>query len=184
LNGSWFADLLFKADLLSLDYKTSFQGSKSNTDSDSLGVRLDTGYRFNTGPGLFLEPQATIAWVNTELDRFALLNATVNPHDGESVRGRLGLRGGTSWQSANMIVEPFVMGSVWHEFEGDNQASLTSGAITLAFKDQPSETYGEVGGGLNVFNSTGNVSGFAKVDWLVGGDLEGVSGKVGGRVAW
>jgi hypothetical protein len=83
-----------------------------------------------------------------------------------------------------VIFEPFVVGSVWHEFEGDNKASFMSAGYVLAFKDQPEETYGEVGGGINLLSATSGLFAFAKVDALVGGDLDGVSGKVGGRWAW
>lgn len=184
LSGGWYADLLFKANLLDVDYETSFddENSDDNTDATSLGVRLDTGYRFGMD-SFFLEPQATLAYVNTSMDDFSLLATDVDPEDGESLRGRLGLRAGMSWDSGNMIFEPFLVGSVWHEFEGDNEVNLTSGG-SVTVSDQAEQTYGEVGGGINVLDADGGMSLFAKVDALVGGDIESISGKVGGRFNW
>jgi len=183
--GGWFADLLFKANILDIDYDTNFDDPENdaNTDALSLGVRLDTGYRFDTDGGFFIEPQGTIAYVHTEIDDYELLNTDVDPQDGESVRGRLGVRLGGSWDSGNMIFEPFLVGSVWHEFEGDNEVDLTSGA-SVTVSDELNSTWGEVGGGLNVFNADQSMSFFAKVDAQVGGDIESWSGKVGGRIAW
>lgn len=185
LSGGFFADLLVKANFLNVDYDTSFNGNDSdgNTDATSWGARLDTGYRFNIEEGLFVEPQGTIGYVSTDLDDFNMLGTDIDPDTGDSLRGRLGLRVGTSWDSGNMIFEPFLTGSVWHEFEGDNEVELTSGASTTV-DDEIKGTWGEVGGGLNVFNSDNNISFFAKVDAQVGGDIDSWSGKVGGRLAW
>jgi hypothetical protein len=183
LTGGWYNDLLFKADLLSVDYKTSFQGGKASSDVDSFGIRYDTGYRFNLGSGFFVDPQGTIAWVNTNTDNFTLFASPVNFSDGESVRGRLGGRIGYSTTWGNTVVEPFFTGSFWHEFEGDNKASLTSSGYKLSFKDQLDDSWGELGGGVNFFTGAAT-SVFVKADALVGGDLDGWTVKGGGRLAW
>ena len=183
LAGGWYNDLLFKADLLNVDYKTAFQGGKASPDVDSFGIRYDTGYRFNLGSGFFVDPQGTIAWVNTDTDSFTLFGSPVNFSDGESLRGRLGGRLGYSTNWGGTIVEPFFTGSFWHEFEGDNKASLTSAGYKLSFKDELDDSWGELGGGVNFFTSSTS-SIFVKADALVGGDLEGWNVKGGGRFAW
>ena len=83
-----------------------------------------------------MDPQGTIAWVNTETDNFNLFARSVNFDDGDSVRGRLGGRLGYSTMWGNTIVEPFFTGSFWHEFEGDNKATLKSSGFKLSFKDE------------------------------------------------
>ena len=184
LRGGWYADLLFKANILDVDYETSFDDPEAdaNTDAVSLGARLDAGYRFQMD-SVFVEPQATLAYVSTDMDDYSLLATDVDPETGESLRGRLGLRIGASWDSGNMIFEPFLVGSLWHEFEGDNEVDLTSGA-SVSVSDDPQATFGEVGGGLNIMNPEGGMSFFAKVDAMVGGDIESISGKLGGRFDW
>jgi hypothetical protein len=47
------------------------------------------------------------------------------------------------------IVEPFFVGSFWHEFEGDNKATLLSGA-SITLKDELDDSWGELGG-VNLF---------------------------------
>ena len=183
LAGGWYNDVLFKADLLNVDYTTTFQSSKVSPDSNSFGIRYDTGYRFNLGQGFFVDPQGTIAWVNTDMDNFKLFNTPVNFSNGESVRGSLGGRVGYSWLWGASVVEPFFDGKVWQEFEGDNKVALTSAGHKLTFKDQVDQTWGELGGGVNVFTGA-NSSIFVKADALVGGSLDGFNVRGGGRIAW
>jgi hypothetical protein len=183
LAGGWYNDLLLKADLLSVDYKTTYLGGKASPDIDSFGIRYDTGYRFNLGSGFFVDPQATIAWVDTNADNFNLFNSGVKFSNGDSVRGRLGGRLGYSTIWGGTIVEPFFTGSFWHEFEGDNKASISSAGYKLTFKDQLDDNWGELGGGVNFFTGA-NSSVFVKADALVGGDLDGFNVKGGGRLAW
>lgn len=185
VNGAWYADLLVKANLLDIDYSTSFNDPDSDgeTDALSLGVRLDTGYRFDMDGGFFVEPQATLAYVNTDFDDFSALETDIEFDDGDSLRGRLGLRAGMSWDSSSMIFEPFLTASIWHEFEGDNAVTLTNGGV-VTVGDEPEDTYGEVGGGINMIEADGGMSFFAKVDALVGGDIESISGRIGGRFSW
>ena len=183
LAGGWYNDLLFKADLLNVDYKTTFQGGKASPDVDSFGIRYDTGYRFNLGSGFFVDPQGTIAWVDTNTDNFTLFSSPVKFSDGESVRGRLGGRIGYSTMWGGTVVEPFFAGSFWHEFEGNNKASLTSAGYKLSFKDQLDDSWGELGGGVNFFTGAAS-SIFVKADALVGGDVEGWNVKGGARLAW
>jgi outer membrane autotransporter protein len=183
LAGGWYNDLLFKADLLDVDYTTTFQTGKATPEIDSFGIRYDTGYRFNLGGGFFVDPQGTIAWVDTDADNFALLNSAVKFSDGESVRGRLGGRIGYSAMWGTAIVEPFFTGSFWHEFESDNKATISNSGFNLAFKDEIDDSWGELGGGVNLFAGP-RTSAFVKADALVGGDIEGWNVKGGGRLAW
>ena len=121
LNGGLFIDTLFKADFVDLDPKSTV-GFAGSLDAQNFGVRVDSGYRFGGfGPGMFFEPLATIGVVDSEIDNFTQGGNRVNFDDGTSVRGRLGLRVGTSFKTAQMTVEPFVIGSVWHEFEDEQQ---------------------------------------------------------------
>jgi autotransporter family porin len=66
----------------------------------------------------------------------------VSFNDDPNVRGRLGLRVGTSmqlWTGATM--EPFVIGSLWGNLSDDNQATLVSTG-TSSTSRTISKTYG------------------------------------------
>jgi outer membrane autotransporter protein len=146
---------------------------------------MDSGYRFGGfGPGLFFEPLATIGVVDSDIDGFKQGFNKVSFEDGTSVQGRLGLRVGTSFVAGTMTVEPFVVGSVWHEFEDNNQAVLASSGTLFSLTDNVEGTWGEVSAGLNLFNVGAGASGFGKVDVTFGDDIDGVGGQIGVRYKW
>jgi autotransporter family porin len=101
-------------------------------------------------------------------------------------RGRLGLRIGTSHVGKDgTLVEPFVVGSVWGDFSGDNKATVNSlGTVFGPFKDKGDDVWGVVLGGLNIFSPSGKSSAFAKADYAIGEDLDGISAKLGMRYNW
>ena len=141
LKGGLFVDTLFKADILKHEQQTvEFPGS---LDATSFGVRTDTGYRFGSfRGGAFIEPLATIGVIWSDLEDFTLGGNHVNFDSDPNVRGRLGLRVGTSmpvWTGTTM--EPFVIGSVWGNLSGQQTASVTSNQSTFNFEDRPEDVW-------------------------------------------
>jgi outer membrane autotransporter protein len=75
------------------------------------------------------------------IDGFTLGGNKVSFGDDPDVRGRLGLRVGTSVQAwAGTTMEPFVIGSLWGNLS-DNKATLVSTGTSFTLKDD-CETYG------------------------------------------
>ncbi|MGZ8400280.1 MAG: autotransporter outer membrane beta-barrel domain-containing protein, partial [Methyloceanibacter sp.] len=192
LRGGLFVDTLLNVHLLEIDTKTlGFPDSKTLGFPDSLnattvGLRTDTGYRFGSfNGGAFLEPLATLSVNWADIDGFSLGGNKVSFEDEANVRGRLGLRVGTSfpvWTGTTM--EPFVIGSVWGNLTDNNEATLVSTGTTFHLEDNLDDVWGEVSAGVNFFNPTANTSVFAKLDVTFGDDVEGVGGKAGMRVSW
>ena len=184
LKGGLFVDTLFKADFL--DHEQNLIGFPGGLDATSFGVRTDTGYRFGSfGGGAFIEPLATLGVVWSDLDDFALGGNKIDFDEDPNVRGRLGLRVGTSmavWAGTTM--EPFVIGSVWGDLSGDRSASIVSNGDTYNFEHDPEDVWGEVSAGVNFFNPSASTAVFAKLDMTFGEDLEGFGGKAGMRVSW
>ena len=184
LKGGLFVDTLFKADLLRQEQKTV--EFPSALDATSFGVRTDTGYRFGSfRGGAFIEPLATIGVIWSDLEDFKLGGNHVNFDSDPNVRGRLGLRVGTSmpaWSGTTM--EPFVIGSVWSNLSGEQTASVTSNQATFNFEDSPEDVWGEMSAGVNFFNPSAGTSVFAKFDATFAENLEGFGGKAGMRVSW
>ena len=186
LHGGLFVDTLAKADLLTLDPR-EVRGFPDTLDDTNVGGRVDAGYRFGGfSGGPFVEPLATIAvaWANVE--GFTKDGNTVEFDDDPNVRGRLGLRVGTSmaaWDGATF--EPFLIGSVWSTLGGTNSATLTSLGTTFpTFSDESTDVWGEVSGGVNFFVPSKQTSVYAKVDVSFGEDLDGIGGKAGMRYNW
>jgi autotransporter family porin len=105
--------------------------------------------------------------------------------DETDVRGRLGLRVGTSYVAKDGgVIEPFVVGSLWGDFSGDNKATITSSGTSFGFTDKGDDVWGVVSGGLNLFAASGKSSAFAKVDYTFGDDIDGFGAKLGMRYNW
>jgi outer membrane autotransporter protein len=181
LNGGLYIDNLLKATF------TEFDGSANSgipgLDSTVWGFRSDGGYRFGAPrQGAFFEPQATIAAAWTDLDNFTLAGNSVTFGDETDVRGRLGLRVGTSRLTRDGgVIEPFVVGSLWGNLSGDNKATVTSSGTSFGFTDKGDDVWGVLSGGLNLFAASGNSSAFAKVDYTFGDDIDGFGAKLGMR---
>jgi outer membrane autotransporter protein len=185
LSGGLFVDTLFDAQFLNIDPQGT-SGFPGSLDDTKLGVRTDTGYRFGGfNGGFFFEPLATIGVVWSDIHSFSREGNTVNFDDNANVRGRLGLRIGTSYQVwQGTVMEPFVIGSVWSHLSGDNEVTLISNGSTFHLEDNPQDTWGEVSSGVNFFNPGVHTTAFVKVDFAFGDDMDGVGGKVGMRYNW
>jgi len=187
IQGGLFADAKIVAQFGDADYSsTAGQGITANDSADltSIGGVLDLGYRAHISGATFIEPGATLSFVDADVDDLAIFGHTAQFDDGESFRGRLGLRVGTTMHDMGTKFEPFVGASVWQEFSADNAASVTSNGVTLTANDDAEGTIGEVSAGLNIFDTTGTgFSGFIKGDAQFGeNDYEAYTGNAGIRV--
>ena len=184
LKGGLFVDTLLNVHLYELD--TATLGFPSSLDANTVGLRTDTGYRFGSfSGGMFIEPLATIEVTWADIDGFSLSGNTVSFDNEANVRGRLGLRAGTTTEAwTGTMMEPFVTGSLWGNLTDDNSATLVSTRRTFRFEDQLDDVWGEVSAGVNFFNFSQTTAVFAKVDVTFGDDVSGVGGKAGMRVSW
>jgi outer membrane autotransporter protein len=186
LNRGLFVDTLFKAALLEID-PTGALGFSGPVDATAGGVRTDSGYRFGGfNGGAFIEPLATIAVVWSDLDNLTISGNQVRFDEGTNVRGRLGLRVGTSYELWPRIrMEPFVIGSVWSNLSGENKATLTSLGTTFPdYTDTPDDLWGVVSTGVNFFSPGTQTSLFAKLDVSFGDETKGIGAKAGARISW
>ncbi|MGH6735077.1 MAG: hypothetical protein ACRECX_03225 [Methyloceanibacter sp.] len=185
LNGGLFVDTLAKAFFAKLDPR-DVRGFPDKLDSTTYGVRTDAGYRFGgMRYGPFFEPLATIAVSWSDIDDFVLDGNAINFGDDENVRGRVGLRLGTSsdiWQGTT--IEPFIVGSLWGTLSGSHHATLTSSGTTFRFTDEPEEVWGVVSAGVNFFNPGAQTAVFAKVDYTFADQTEGIGVRGGMRYSW
>ncbi|MGK2922038.1 MAG: autotransporter outer membrane beta-barrel domain-containing protein [Methyloceanibacter sp.] len=185
LRGGLFVDTLFKTLFSTID-TDDVRGFPNELDSTTYGFRTDTGYRFGgMRPGPFIEPLATIAASWTHIDDFSLDGNAIDFDDDEDVRGRLGMRLGTStevWEGTTM--EPFAVGSVWGSFSGDHNATLTSTGRDFQLVDETDDVWGEVSAGVNFFNPGAQTAVFAKVDYVFADEAQGTTVKGGMRYNW
>lgn len=169
LQDAFYIDALVKADMLNTDYKNTEIGASAGADAITIGVSVETGYKFNLTPTTFIEPQAQLSYVSVQMDDMDFDGTGVDWNSGDSLRGRLGARLGTSiTQASGAVLTPYVKASVINEFAGDNKVNV-AGFLTA---DDTSGTWGEVGGGLQ-FHTTGSVSGYVDGTYWFGSDNNG-----------
>ena len=185
LRGGLFVDTQAKVHLVEVDPQ-EVRGLPDDFDSTNFALRTDTGYRFGGfNGGMFIEPLATLGVIWTNVDDFNIDGNRVTIDDETNVRGRLGLRVGTSYQAwEGATLEPFLIASVWSNLSGENNASVISSNTTFEFVDEPEDVWTVLSAGANVFNPGAQTTVFAKLDVTLADETEGVSAKAGMRYNW
>jgi hypothetical protein len=130
-----------------------------------------------TGSGLLdLPPLGTVNFHN---------DGSVRIDDIESILGRVSVRIGTTVVVGDVAVQPFVTGSVFHEFAGDVTATAvrTEGGV-LTTSTSRFGTYSQIGvGAATVFGDSGWL-GFFRADYKTGENVEGDGVNGGLRYHW
>lgn len=181
IDGPAYVDTLFKADFLKADLNIG--GDSATTNGVALGGRVETGYRYRMQGGWFVEPLASLSYVNTQLDSVELDNTNVDFDNGQSLRGELGFRSGGSWAEGDRLWQPYVTASLGNEFLGDNSVFLASGpGVTVS--DSVRGLYGKAGLGVNVTNARRNVTTFLQGSYMFADDYQSGSAKGGFRFNW
>ncbi|MBN9219803.1 MAG: autotransporter outer membrane beta-barrel domain-containing protein [Mesorhizobium sp.] len=156
INGGFYLDGLVKADFLNVDINDN-QGAisdKASTNATNIGVRLDTGYRIGMGWG-FIEPQASLQWVHTNMDSVSLFGGAIDFQNGSSGRAKIGVRVGTDMQMNGMTVTPDLTLSVWNHFGSSNSVNIDFPGNAFSATDSAGNgTFGEVGVGVNVASAS------------------------------
>ncbi len=188
LNRGFFFDTVFKADLLKMSWSAPTLGgfgfSAPESDANSYGVMVDTGYRIFDNGAFFFEPLGSFAWVRTSIDSINVLGTSLNFGDSDSVRGSLGGRLGFASMWGATKVEASITGRVWHEFDDPNPLQVVTSGPLLQIQDQFTGTYGDVNGTLNFIGLTSGWSTFANGGVKFNSDFTTVSAKGGFRYQW
>jgi autotransporter family porin len=186
LDHGLYLDTTVKVDFLDIDIDPEdLAPLADDTDSDAtnIGGRIDAGYKF--GQAFFIEPQATLAVVHTEIDDVEIFGGTVEFKDETNIKGRLGLRlGHEMTASSGVIYSGDVTASVWEDFSGGNDVTIVdSGLPDFGVSDNSGDTTGDVALGLSAL-APGGWSGFLRANYLFASDYEAVTGNAGLRYAW
>ncbi|MET4632243.1 hypothetical protein ABIE08_000156 [Kaistia defluvii] len=181
VKGGLYVDGLVKGDFLKADYNVG--GADDSTDSTTIGVRVESGYRFLTSTRMFIEPNASLAYAHTKFDDINVSGTAVNFDNGDGLEGKLGARFGGSTLKDGVKYDPYVSLGIAGELLSNNSVFLDSGPGLVVEDDAP-DVFGEVGAGINIFSSKSGWTGFAKADLRFGDDYFGGTGKIGARWAW
>jgi opacity protein-like surface antigen len=130
-----------------------------HVDARGFSLNGNIGYNFSFADNWFVEPSVGVVWSETWVDPFNTAGelvlqepftgpvtksvpGTVSINEIISTIGRASVRVGTSINTENWILQPFVTVSGFREFEGNNSATL--------FTNQSIIT--TIGGGIETFN--------------------------------
>jgi len=184
LNGGFFADALFKVDLLGLDIRAP--GVRQSTGLQNYNVLGNIGYRIPLPNSLYIEPTAGLEYVATNFNSNpALTLNTVPLRDGDTFRGRIGARLGTEFVENNIRVEPSITALVYEVFSQSGTGTpFFGGLATVTGLRDIANTRGEVQASINFFNLATGWSGFLRADYRVGNDFVGAGGRAGIRYQW
>jgi opacity protein-like surface antigen len=168
-------------------------------DARGVSVSGDVAYNQQLGNKWFVEPSAGIIWSRTHVDSLnvpgtGVLGMPVGPgfvppwvltvNDIDSALGRLSARVGTTLAFGNVVWQPFVSASVFHEFEGGVTSSLTSNfsAISAPLPTLSSTistsglgTYGQFGLGVAMQTIDTRWVSYLRADYRTGENVEGWS---------
>lgn len=188
LNAAFYIDAVAKVDFLSIDIdpKDLAPGSDdADTDGLNFGGLIDAGYKFAFAGGAFIEPQAALAAVRTEIDDVDIFGGTVEFDDETSLRGRLGLRLGVDHGTGSgTVFSADATASVWQEFAGDNDVTIAAPDFpTFGASDAPGKTVGDVGLGVSITAADG-WSSFLRGNYQFADEYEAFAANAGLRFAW
>jgi outer membrane autotransporter protein len=188
-NGGFFVDGLVRFNWFENALNSPALGlNDQKLDAHGVSVSGSLGYHWNVPNSTwFIEPSIAGIWSRTSIDPLNV--ATGSAVDGsihfnaiDSFIGRAGLRFGTTMQSGNIIYQPFVALSAWHEFAGDIQANLSVPGSPFASVTIPNiGTYGQYSLGVNAQIADTGWLGYARVDYRNGNHIEGWAGTGGVR---
>ncbi|MFL9826370.1 autotransporter domain-containing protein [Rhodoplanes sp. SY1] len=191
--GGFFADALVRWDFYNLDLNDPASGLLGQTlNARGWSVGGNVGYNVGLPNNWFIEPSAGFTYSRVEVDPLNVagtlfttlpgfsLPGTVQVDDIKSELGRASLRIGTNIVTPTMALQPFVTGSVYHEFAGDVSTRITTNPVlglgvpfTGTLTTDRVGTYGQISAGLagQVLN-TGWV-GYARGDYRFGENIDG-----------
>ncbi|MDO9335094.1 MAG: autotransporter outer membrane beta-barrel domain-containing protein [Caulobacter sp.] len=185
--GGLFVNGLVKADFLQGDTSLGGIAQYAEFDAKAYGATLEGGYRFG-GSTFFVEPVASLSYVRTELDDFDVLASSIRYDDNDSLRGKVGLRGGGVWKmSGGGRVIPYGAVYAVEEFQGEDGLTFTNGGIDVPINNLAPDTYGQAQLGLGFSPWTGALSGFTgyvQADGNFGNDMSGGGLRLGFRFKW
>jgi outer membrane autotransporter protein len=206
-NGNFFADALVRENW----FETSLNSPAINlngqkTDARGTSVAGSMGYHWDVpNSNWFYEPSIGLVWSHTSIDALnvtsgsggppppcggcSTVNGTLTFNGIDSLVGRVGLRAGTTMQSGNVVYQPFLAVSIWHEFDGNGQSNfnlcsscfIAPASATASITTPNIGTYGQYSLGVNGQIVNTGWLGFARVDYRNGNRLEGWSGTGGIR---
>lgn len=177
-NNGWFGGATLRADLVDVKSDWATAGLEDSGNGSMLGLGLEGGYRGGLG-GLWFEPALRLSWIHASLPEQQGLSGEIAWDGTATLTGEANLRIGAEEGVLGMPLRPFVAMSLARELSGGDGVLIDLGAEEAKLNTEGSRTHGRLGAG--VAYSRGRFDLYTQIDGRFG-DIEGVSGTLGGRV--
>ncbi|MBL8572751.1 MAG: autotransporter outer membrane beta-barrel domain-containing protein [Hyphomicrobiaceae bacterium] len=141
------------------------------------------GKQFVIGESSFIEPSIGLNWSRIKVEDVGIAGiGVVRTNDIESTLGSFRLRAGTAFQATeNLVLQPTVTASIWHEFSGNSTGSFISAGGTETITSTRVGTFGQVGAGVTAQSLNSGLLGFVRADYRFGQNINGVAVNAGIR---
>ena len=188
---NFFADFEIREDFyqLSLNNPAAFLHSAGLAGVE-FAANASVGYRLNLPAAWFIEPSAAFIYsdlhmnsLRMNLDASGSAYGTLILDPFLSALTRAGLRVGTNYvfDNVGLALQPFVTGSVWHEFEGPSTSAFTLAASSVPVSVTRVGTFGQVGVGVSGQVLNTGLIGYLRGDYRVGENISGYAVVAGMR---
>jgi len=184
ISGPFSLGVLAKLDAFKLDYDWAGANLKTRSEGHTVGLRADAAWRIHAGAGWHVEPQASLSWSDTALDRMSARDgAEVAFGDTTSLVGRIGLRvGGEAMPGAGLRLAPFASAHLLKEFEGRNASTLILAGESVAVSDEAPGAWGRVVLGAALSGQRG-LGAFIQAERDLG-EIDGFTARAGLQLRW
>ncbi len=174
--------VLAKADKYELDYRFLSADLRDSADGRTVGARIDAAWALVANGDWTVEPQASLAWTETDLDGIEGDAGEVEFGDTRSLLSRAGVRAARTVRLENgAVVQPFIGVHTLREFDGENVSHIHLDSQTMDVTAPGGGVWSQVTVGANL--GLGAVQGFAQGEATLG-DVRGYTARVGVRLNW
>jgi opacity protein-like surface antigen len=195
-----FADFLVRGDFYHMNFNSpGLNLLNQGLDARGLSVTGSGGWNYQIpNTAWFIEPSAGVIYSRVSVDPMNIagnslagvpgaagtISGTLSPKAIENTIGRVGLRGGTSFNIGSLALQPFAAVSLWHDFNDTNSGSYqtcngcgfvagTPAILSSTYRTQNMGTYGQYSLGISgQFADTGWL-GFGRIDYRNGDRVQG-----------
>jgi len=136
-----------------------------------LGGDVITGKRLALNNSIFVEPEASLSYSNTQVGDTTSGSTLIHFGSNDSLRGGAGIRIAALVPGDGNTIDFSLTGRVWDQFESSNVVTLTTNGAVLPLTGKSLGTIGEVVGGVKVFGGSLGFSGFLDAALDFGGNI-------------
>ena len=179
-----------------LSYDVNSFGWRGDVDGESWAASAEVGVPFEVAENFFVEPQGQLIYTSVDHDDFSFdvpteAVRTIALEDGDTLRGRLGMRLSTDVDVDGQLLNLFGTVNYIRQLDGDSSYRVTDtmgGDLPATDRTTSTNTYPdnmfEIGGGFT-YAVAENAALFTNVDYVWGDDsTDGVEGTVGVRIGF